>query len=62
LPPGRARAYEIDRLAMTELGTGTEGVAVVPGVHLLRHAGDQLGLASSTAEPASPPSQPVGRP
>jgi hypothetical protein len=66
LPPLRVlwTAYECDRFAVTELGTGGEGIPVVLGIDLLRHAGDQVGLASPRRRPCSQarsPSQPFGR-
>jgi hypothetical protein len=57
-------AYEGDRFAVTELGTGGEGILVVLGIDLLRHAGDELGLAPPRRRPcpqARSPSQPIGR-
>jgi hypothetical protein len=66
LPPVRdlRTSYEGDRFAVTELGTGGEGTLVVLGIDLLRHAGDELGLAAPRRRPcpqARSPSQPIGR-
>jgi hypothetical protein len=66
LPPVRDlwAAYEGDRFPVIELGTGGEGILVVLGTDLLRHAGDELGLGPPRRRPcpqARSPPQPIGR-
>ena len=56
-------AYEGDRSTLVEVGAGREGVVEDLGIDLVRHAGGQLGLASSRRRPrpqSRTVSQPIG--
>src|SRR5262245_13755377 len=58
----REAAYERDRLASIELGSGREDVLEDLGTEFLRHAHEQFGLASTLRRPraqSGPLPQPV---